>query len=93
MTTMRHATASDPAGGRDATSVERAVWTEERIRALGAITDLTTAASIFGLSRTAAYDLVKQDEFPVPVIRVGARYRVPVAAILAVLHLACDSQR
>lgn len=90
MTTTRHATASDPAGRRDTTPVERAVWTEERIRALGAITDLPTAASIFGLSRTAAYDLVKQDEFPVPVIRVGARYRVAVAAILAVLHLAPD---
>ena len=66
------------------------VWTEDRIRTLGAITDLPTAASIFGLSRTAAYDLVRQEQFPVPVIRIGARYRVPVAAILAVLHLAPD---
>jgi predicted DNA-binding transcriptional regulator AlpA len=67
-------------------------WTEQRIRALGAITDLPTAASIFGLSRTAAYDLVKQDAFPVAVIKLGARYRVPVAAILTVLHLASDRQ-
>ena len=80
-----NSTASDPTDN-DTT----AVWTEQRIRALGVITDLPTAASIFGLSRTAAYDLVKQDVFPVPVIRVGARYRVPVAAILTVLHLAPD---
>jgi hypothetical protein len=68
-------------------TAEPPVWTEEGIRALGAVTDLRTAASIFNLSRTAAYDLAKHGAFPVPVIRAGSRYRVPVAAILAVLHL------
>jgi predicted DNA-binding transcriptional regulator AlpA len=65
-------------------------WTEERIRALGVVTDLPTAASILGLSRSAAYYLANRDEFPIPVIRAGSRYRVPVAAILAALHLAPD---
>jgi predicted DNA-binding transcriptional regulator AlpA len=69
---------------------DRAVWTESQIRALGAVTDLPTAASIFGLGRALAYELAKNGEFPVPVIRVGARYRVPVAAILAALHLPAD---
>jgi predicted DNA-binding transcriptional regulator AlpA len=68
----------------------RPVWTEERIRALGAVTDLPTAASILGLSRSAAYGLAKRDDFPGPVIRAGSRYRVPVAAILAALHLTPD---
>jgi hypothetical protein len=63
------------------------VWTAQRIHALGAVTDLPTAGAIFGLSRTAAYDLAKQDRFPVPVLRAGTRYRVPVAPILAALHL------
>jgi hypothetical protein len=63
------------------------IWTESRIRQLGAVTDLGTAASIFGLSRTGAYDLARRNQFPVPLIRAGTRYRVPVAAILAVLHL------
>ena len=67
---------------------DRPRWTEDRIRELGAVTDLRTAASIFGLSRSVAYDLARRDQFPVPLIRAGARYRVPVAAILAVLHLA-----
>jgi predicted DNA-binding transcriptional regulator AlpA len=88
----RTAAASDPAGPARHHRAP-AVWTEDRIRTLGAITDLPTAASIFGLSRTAAYDLAKADQFPVPVIRVGARYRVPVAAILAVLHLPPDPPR
>ena len=65
-----------------------AVWTEQRIRALGAVTDLPTAGAIFGLGRAMAYELAKNDDFPVPVIRVGTRYRVPVAPILAALHIA-----
>lgn len=63
------------------------VWTEEDIRALGAATDLVTAAEILGIGRTTAHTLVRADEFPVPVIRVGRRYRVPVAPILRLLGL------
>jgi hypothetical protein len=74
--------------GRSATGRTGEVWTAGRIRALGAVTDLPTAASIFGLSRSVAYELAHNDEFPVPLIRVGTRYRVPVAAILAALHIA-----
>ncbi|MDG4807220.1 DNA-binding protein [Micromonospora sp. WMMD1120] len=62
-------------------------WNAQQIRALGAVTDLGTAARIFGLSRSVAYDLAKRDRFPVPVLRFGTRYRVPVAAILTALHL------
>jgi hypothetical protein len=64
-----------------------ASWTPARIRALGAVTDIVTAGSILGLSRSVAYDLAARDEFPVPVIRVGSRYRIPVAALLTALHI------
>lgn len=74
-----------PSPATDAPSPE--VWTEARIRALGLVTDVATAARIFGLSRAAAYDLAKRDRFPVTVLRFGSRYRVPVAAILQALHL------
>ena len=57
------------------------VWTEERIRALGAVTDLPTAGRVFGLGRALAYELARTGDFPVPVIRVGARYKVPVAGV------------
>ena len=63
------------------------IWTEQRIRALGTVTDLPTAAQIFGLGRALAYSLASNDTFPVPVIRAGTRYRIPVAPILAALHL------
>jgi hypothetical protein len=77
-------TAAQPAGPR---RPDDPMWTAERIRALGVITDLKTAGSIFGLSRAVAYDLARRNQFPVPLIRVGARYRVPIAAILTVLHM------
>ena len=67
------------------------VWTEEGIRALGASTDLVTAAEILGIGRTTAHTLVRAGEFPVPVIRVGRRYRVPVAPILRLLGLHTNS--
>jgi Helix-turn-helix domain len=73
----------------DMTTVESStvVWTAERIRALGTVTTVPVAAAIFGLSRSVAYDLVKTNQFPVPVLRFGHRYRIPVAAILTALHL------
>jgi hypothetical protein len=67
-------------------------WTIDRIHALGATTDLRTAAAIFGLSKNTAYELARRGEFPVPPIRVGARYRVPVPAILTILGAAADRQ-
>jgi hypothetical protein len=76
-------TGSSAAGDAQSPSV----WTQQRIRALGLVTDVATAAQIFGLSRAAAYDLAKRDQFPVSVLRFGSRYRVPVAAILQALHL------
>ena len=74
----------DPAGASLSPTV---AWSADRIHALGTVTDVPTAAAIFGLSRSVAYDLVKAGTFPVPVLRFGSRYRIPVAAILAALHM------
>jgi predicted site-specific integrase-resolvase len=63
------------------------VWAEQDIRSLGAATDLVTAAAILGIGRTTAHALARAGDFPVPVIRVGRRYRVPVAPILRLLGL------
>ncbi|WP_250002094.1 AlpA family transcriptional regulator [Actinoplanes sp. M2I2] len=81
-TALRH-TGDGPAGQP---------WTAEQIRALGPVTDIPTAAHIFGLSRATAYDLVKRNKFPIPVLRFGGRYRIPVAAILQALHLPADPE-
>jgi hypothetical protein len=67
-----------------------AAWTADRIRALGTVTTVPVAASIFGLSRSVAYDLVRTEQFPVPILRFGSRYRIPVAAILTALHMPVD---
>ncbi|WP_230858320.1 hypothetical protein [Actinoplanes aureus] len=72
------------------TGTRDGLWTEARIRALGAVTDLPTAARIFGLGRSLAYDLARTDRFPTPVIRVGTRFRVPVAGILTALGIPAD---
>ncbi|MEU8606447.1 helix-turn-helix domain-containing protein [Actinoplanes sp. NPDC048791] len=68
-------------------------WTPERIRALGTVTTVPVAASIFGLSRSVAYDLIRTEKFPVPVLRFGSRYRIPVQAILAALHMPAEPPR
>jgi hypothetical protein len=65
-------------------------WTPQAVRALGVSTDLRTAGQIFGLSLSTAYKLVKQGEFPVPVLRAGTMYVVPVAPILTILRIDLD---
>jgi hypothetical protein len=66
-------------------------WTEQRVRALGVVTDLPTAGQILGLSRTTAYALARQGRFPTPVLRVGRLYRVSVNDLLRVLNLPTDA--
>ena len=78
---------SHPEPGPTNTHATRGAWTPDRIRALGTVTDIPTTAAIFGLSRSVAYDLARTGGLPVPVLRFGTRYRVPVAAILTALHL------
>ena len=62
-------------------------WSEEAIHGLGVRTDVPTAGSILGLSRTQAYEAVKAGRFPVPVIPVGRRLIVPVAPIRQLLGI------
>jgi hypothetical protein len=57
----------------------------EQIRALGAATNLATAAAVLGIGRSQAYRLVAAGQFPAPVIRVGTRVIVPVAGLLRLL--------
>jgi hypothetical protein len=67
-----------------------AAWTADRIRALGTVTTVPIAAQIFGLSRSVAYELIRAETFPVPVLRFGNRYRIPVRAILTALQMPVD---
>ncbi len=47
--------------------------------------DVPTAARAFGISRSYAYELANSGEFPAKVIKVGTRFRVVSASVLAVL--------
>jgi hypothetical protein len=62
-------------------------WTEDDVRALGVTTDVVTAGQILGLSRNTAYRLARAGAFPIRVIQAGHQYRIPVAGLLAALHL------
>jgi hypothetical protein len=83
----RERTPNDPTPTRptDPTPPRRR-WTVEDVQELGATTDLVTAAAILGIGRSTAYALARAGDFPAAVIRAGARYLVPVPALLALLH-------
>jgi excisionase family DNA binding protein len=59
----------------------------EELLALPASVDLVTAAKALGIGRTTAYQLARSGDLPVPVLRLGVRYRVPTAALLQVLGI------
>jgi hypothetical protein len=71
--------------GGDAMGSRRG-WTIEQVRALGVTTSIVTAGSVLGIGRSTAYALARSGQFPVPVIRIGTRYVVPVPALLKALH-------
>jgi len=57
------------------------IWTPEAIRSLGVTTDIETAAAILGIGRTLAFDLVRKNEFPVRLLRLGRRIVVPTSEL------------
>lgn len=71
-------TSRKPADGLDVPPLEE-------IEGWPATVDVERGRRPFGLSRSTAYDLVKKGRFPARVIKVGGRYRVVTASIIAVL--------
>lgn len=64
---------------------ERTQMSQAELLALPSAVDLTTAGRAFGVGRTKAFELARAGEFPVKVLRVGRKFRVPKAAILEAL--------
>jgi len=54
---------------------------------LPAVIDVETAGRLLGLGRSAAYQLVKDGAWPTPVLRLGRRWRVLTAPLLALLGI------
>ena len=61
--------------------------TEAELLVLPPAVDLATAGRAFGIGRTKAFELARAGEFPVKVLKVGQKYRVPRTAILEALDV------
>ncbi|MBT8227479.1 MAG: helix-turn-helix domain-containing protein [Dactylosporangium sp.] len=72
---------------RSAEHAPARVWTIDEIRGLGTTVNVATAGAILGIGRSKSYELAKNGEFPVRVLRIGRRYLVPTLPILALLGI------
>lgn len=63
------------------------MMTVEELQALPVSVDLVTAGRAFGIGRTKAFELAKQNKFPCRVLRVGEKYRVPRTALFEALGI------
>lgn len=61
--------------------------TADEVRALPAVVDLSTAARVLGLGRSAAYELVRIGAWPTPVLRLGRLIKVPSAPLVELVGL------
>jgi hypothetical protein len=53
--------------------------------ALPAVLDVPQAARLLGIGRTLAYELVRTDQWPTPVIRVGRLIKIPSAPLIELM--------
>jgi hypothetical protein len=70
-------------------AAQRKTWTADEITALGVRTDVGTAGSILGLSRTQAYEAVKRGD--IPYFTIGRRIIVPTKPLLQLLGIDVDA--
>jgi hypothetical protein len=61
--------------------------TEAELLGLPPAVDLATAGRAFGIGRTKAFELARAGQFPVKVIQVGQKFRVPKTGILEALDV------
>ncbi len=67
--------------------VAQAQMTIAEVRDLPPTIDLPTAGRLFGLGVNGSYEAYHRGEFPVRVLKLGRRLRVPTADVLACLGL------
>jgi predicted DNA-binding transcriptional regulator AlpA len=58
--------------------------------ALPPVVDVPTAAAVLNLSRTNAYELIREDAWPTPVLRIGRLIRIPTAPLLKLVGVEPD---
>lgn len=59
--------------------------TRDELLALPTIVDVTTAARALGIGRSLAYELVRTNRWPTPVLRVGNLIKIPTAPLIRLL--------
>jgi hypothetical protein len=59
--------------GHDSLAAVRGVWCVDAVRSLGLTISVEVAASILGISRTKAYALAKDGDFPVNAVTTFKR--------------------
>ena len=64
--------------------------TATEVLSLPAVVDVVTAAEVLGIGRTVAYELVRTDRFPTPVLRVGRQIKIPTAYLIELLGLSTE---
>ncbi len=62
-------------------------WTRQQVIDLGVSTSIDVASSVLGIGRTTGRELYRRGEYPVPVLKLGRRYVIPVAHLLRLLGL------
>jgi predicted DNA-binding transcriptional regulator AlpA len=67
------------------TSVEHRMSLDQA-QELPAVVDVVTAAAVLGIGRTAAYELIRTDAWPTPVLRLGKLIRIPTASLLELIQ-------
>jgi excisionase family DNA binding protein len=50
------------------------------------VLDLPEAAALLGVGRTTAYRLVREQQWPTPVLRLGRLIKIPTQPLLDLLH-------
>lgn len=66
--------------------------TQDEISRLPAVVDISTAARVLGVGRSAAYELVRSGAWPTPVIRLGKSIRIPTAPLLDLVGVRTAAQ-
>ena len=65
--------------------------TRDEALALPPVVNLSTAAEVLGLGRSAAYELVRAGQWPTPILRFGRLIKVPTAPLIALVGITYKS--
>ena len=60
--------------------------TANEVRALPAVVDVVTAGEVLGIGRSVAYELVRTNRFPTPVLRIGKQIKIVSVSRAVAIH-------